>query len=131
MLIKRLLLLSSAVFAATGLAYITVPGLALGVVGIPSSPAGDFLLRTEGVPLLFGAVMTWAVRDGAKRDQRTALLALAGYYVVSSLIDLAAFAQGVVGTASVPSAIVRIAIGVICVAAATSAEREPPSTRSS
>jgi hypothetical protein len=43
------------------------------------------------------------------------LVSLAGYYLLSSLVDLAAFAGGVVGAASVPSAIVRIAIGALCV----------------
>lgn len=66
-------------FAAAGLAYLAVPGLALGVVGIPSSPPSDFFLRTEGVPLLLGAAMTWVVRDSGPREQRDALAALAGY----------------------------------------------------
>lgn len=123
MLARGLLTISSAVLAAAGLAYLAVPGLALQVVGIPSSPASEFLLRTEGVPLLFGAAMTWAVRDGGRREQRNALVALAGYYVLSSVIDLAAFAQGVVGPASVPSAVVRIAIGTLCAAAAIAAGR--------
>lgn len=118
MLAKGLLVLSAAVFAAAGLAYLIVPGLALGVVGIASSPTSDFLLRTEGVPLVFGAVMVWAVRDGGRREHRITLFALAGYYLLSSVIDLAAFAQGVVGPASVPSAVARIAIGTICVAVA-------------
>lgn len=128
MLARGLLTLSSAVLAAAGLAYLAVPGLALGIVGIPSSPASEFLLRTQGVPLLFGAAMTWAVRDGGRRQQRIALIALTGYYVLSSLIDLAAFDQGVVGAASVPSAVVRIAIGTACAAAAISAGRAPAGT---
>lgn len=125
MLAKGLLALSSAVLAAAGLAYILVPALALSVVGIESSPTSDFLLRTEGVALLFGAAMAWAVREGGRREQRIALLGLAGYYLVSSIVDLAAFAQGVVGAASVPSAALRIAIGTICAVAAMSASREP------
>ena len=72
--------------------------------------------------------MTWAVRDSGRREQRIALVALAGYYVLSSVIDLAAFAQGVVGAASLPSAVVRIAIGTICAAAAISAGRTPAGT---
>ena len=125
MLAKGLLTLSSAVFAAAGLAYLAVPGLALGVVGIPSSPASDFLLRTEGVPLLLGAAMTWIVRDSGRREQRVALAALSSYYVLSSVIDLAAFAQGVVSVVSLPSAVARIAIGTMCAAAAISARRSP------
>ena len=38
----------------------------------------------------------------------------AAYYVVGSLVDLAAFNNNIVGTASVPSAVIRIAVGVLC-----------------
>ena len=117
MVARRLLALSSAVFAATGSAYVVVPGFALGIVGIQSSPESAFLLRTEGVALLFGAVVAWALRSADVRAHRTGLLALAGYYIVSSLVDLGAFAQDIVGPASVPSAVVRIAIGLICLGA--------------
>jgi hypothetical protein len=122
------LTLSSAVFALTGLAYLAVPGLALGMVGIEPSPTSEFLLRTEGVPLLFGAALLWAIRDGGHRLERIALLALAGYYVGGSAIDLVAYADGVVGPASIPSAVVRIVVGGICVAAAWAMGRSSPGT---
>jgi len=117
-LARGLLTLSSIVFGATGLAYLAVPGLALSIVGIESSPTSDFLLQTEGVPLLFAATMVWTFRQGGRRQQRVILAALAGYYILRSIIDLLAFREGIVGSASVPSALVRIAIGAICVAAA-------------
>ena len=115
---KGLLLVSSVVFAVTGVAYLLVPGLALGLVGIESTPASDFLLRTEGVALVFGAVVVWILRDGGPREHRVVLLALAGYYVGGSIVDLVAFSQAIVGTAAVPSAVVRIAIGAFCAALA-------------
>jgi hypothetical protein len=46
------------------------------------------------------------------------LLSLAGYDVVGSLVDLAAFNDNIVGPASLPSAVIRIAVGVVCAAAA-------------
>jgi hypothetical protein len=46
------------------------------------------------------------------------LVGLGVYYVLGSLVDLAAFAQGLVGTASVPSAALRILLGVLCFVAA-------------
>ena len=104
MIVRGLLTLSCVVFAVTGAAYVAIPGAALGIVGIVSSPTSEFLLRTEGVPLLFGAALLWAVRDGGHRVERVALLALAGYYVLSSVIDLAAYAGGIVGPAAIPSA---------------------------
>jgi hypothetical protein len=115
---RGLLFLSAFVFVATGLAYLAVPGSALGIVGIESSPTSEFLLRSEGVPLLFGAALLWAVLDGGRPRERIALIALGGYYTVSSVIDLAAYGEGVVGPASIPSAVVRIALGMVCLAAA-------------
>jgi len=49
---------------------------------------------------------------------------LAGYYVLSSLVDLLAFAHGTVGPASVPSAAIRIAVGAICLVVAWNGGRE-------
>ena len=46
------------------------------------------------------------------------LTGLGVYYILGSLVDLAAFAQGLVGAASVPSAGVRILLGVLCFMAA-------------
>ena len=122
-LARGLLTLSSIVFGATGLAYLVVPGLALDIVGIESSPTSDFLLRTEGVPLFFAAAIVWAFRHGGTRQQWVILVALAGYYILRAVIDLAAFAEGIVGAASVPSALVRIAIGAMCVLAAWTGRR--------
>lgn len=125
-IVRGLLTLSCVVFAVTGAAYVAIPGAALGIVGIVSSPTSEFLLRTEGVPLLFGAALLWAVRDGGHRVERVALLALAGYYVLSSVIDLAAYADGIVGPAAIPSAGGRIAVGAICVAVAWLTGRSSP-----
>jgi hypothetical protein len=122
-LARGLLTLSSIVFGATGVAYLAVPGLALDIVGIESSPTSDFLLRTEGLPLLFAAAIVWAFRHGGTRQQGVILVALAGYYILSAVIDLAAFAEGIVGAASLPSALVRIAIGAMCVLAAWTGRR--------
>ena len=98
----------------TGLAYLVAPGLALSVVGVTSAATSEFLLRTEGVALLCGAGVLWAVRDAGPSGMRVALLSLAVYYILGSLVDLAAFAQGIVGVASVPSAVARTALGLLC-----------------
>ena len=45
-------------------------------------------------------------------------MSLAAYYVVGSLVDLAAFNDDILGPASVPSAGIRIAVGVLCAVAA-------------
>jgi len=122
--LRSLLALSAVVLAASGVAYLAVPGLALGIVDIEADLTSEFLLRTEGVALVFGAAIVWVLRGGDVRAQRIGLLALAGYYVFSSLVDLAAFAQGIVGPASIPSAAFRIAVGAICLVAAWNGGRE-------
>ena len=111
---SALMLVSTVAFAVTGLAYLVAPGLALSVVGVSSAATSDFLLRTEGVALLCGAGVLWAARDARPSGMRVALLSLAVYYILGSVVDLAAFAQGIVGVASVPSAVVRTALGVLC-----------------
>jgi len=49
---------------------------------------------------------------------RIALVSLSTYYILGSVLDLAAFAQGLVGSASVPSAGARIVVGCLCLVAA-------------
>ena len=123
---RSLLVLSAVVFAVTAIGYLVVPGVMLSVVGVASSGTADFLIRTEGVALLAGAVFLWAARAGPPGLIRIVLAGLGVYYVLGSLVDLAAFAQGLVGAASVPSAGVRILLGVLCfvaVARVTAADR--------
>jgi len=113
---RGLVVVPAAVFGLTGVAYLVAPGLALSVVGVTSGATSDFLLRTEGVALVSAAILLWAARDGSARQLRVVLIALAVYFILGSVVDLAAFAQGVVGPASVPSAAVRIGVGVLCLA---------------
>jgi len=103
-----------------------LPGVMLAVVGGASPGTAGFLIRTGGVALLAGAVFLWAARSGSPGLIRIVLVGLGIYYVLGSLVDLAAFAQGLVGTASVPSAAVRILLGALCfvaVARVTAADR--------
>lgn len=122
---KRLIALSSVIFAIVGIGYLVAPGAMLGVVGIGSAATTEFLMRTEGVALLTGGGFLWAARNLTASGRRIVLASLAGYYIVGSLVDLAAFAQGIVGSASVPSAVIRIGFGVACIIAArTTSEPE-------
>ena len=116
---------SAVIFAAVGLGYLFVPGTMLSIVGIGSAPTTDFLMRTEGVALLAGAGFLAAVRNGRPGQLRLALVALAAYFVGGSIVDLAAFNQDIVGAASVPSAVLRIAFGAMCVVAAVCVATEP------
>jgi hypothetical protein len=119
MSIARALIGASAViFAGIGLAYLVAPGSMLSIVGISSNPTTDFLMRTEGVALASASIFLWAARGGASGTIGLVLVGLAAYFVVGSLVDLMAYADGVVGPASVPSGIIRIAVGSVCLVAA-------------
>jgi hypothetical protein len=119
MSIARALIGASAlIFAGIGLAYLVAPGSMLSIVGISSNPTTDFLMRTEGVALASASIFLWAARGGASGTIGLVLVGLAAYFVVGSLVDLMAYADGVVGPASVPSGIIRIAVGSVCLVAA-------------
>jgi len=109
-----LIRVSAVIFVVVGLGYLVAPSAMLSIVGISAAPTTEFLMRTEGVALLTGAGFLWAVRDGSSRQCQVILGALAGYYVVGSLVDLAAFNGNIVGPAAVPSAAIRIAVGLLC-----------------
>ena len=112
-----LIRLSALIFAVVGLGYLIAPSAMLSIVGISAAPTTDFLMRTEGVALLTGAGLLWAVRAGNSSQRQLALISLAAYYVIGSLVDLSAFNDGIVGASSVPSAVIRIAFGILCAAA--------------
>ena len=109
-----LLRISSLLFVGVGVAYLVVPSLALGIVGVSSVATNDFLLRTEGVALLCAGGIIWATQGLAARGLRIVLFSLAIYYLLGSAVDLIAFMQGIVGPLSVPSAAARILLGVGC-----------------
>ena len=63
-------------FAVTAIGYLVVPGVMLSVVGVASNDTADFLIRTEGVALLTGAMFLWAGRSGPPRLIRIVLAGL-------------------------------------------------------
>lgn len=113
-----LIRVSAILFAVIGLGYLVAPSAMLSIVGIKGEPTADFLMRTEGVALLTGAGFLWAVRTGTSSQRQIALVSLAVYYVLGSLVDIAAYRDNIVGPAAVPSAVIRIAIGALCAVAA-------------
>ena len=117
-LARALVAISAAVFAATGIAYVLVPGAALAIVGIQSVATTEFLLRTEGLVFLAGAGFLTTLAARPTRFSWAALATLGGYYTVSSIVDLQARADGIVGPASIPSAAARVALGLVCLVVA-------------
>jgi hypothetical protein len=56
----------------------------LSVVGVASNGTSDFVIRTEGVALLAGAVFLWASLSGSPELIRMMLAGLGVYYVLGS-----------------------------------------------
>jgi hypothetical protein len=104
------------VFVASALGYLLVPSAMLRIVGIEGDPTVDFLVRTLAAALLALSPGAWAAR---RRDhtasQRGVLVGLATYLFASSLVDLHAFVNDVVGVAAVPSIAVRAVLGAVVV----------------
>jgi hypothetical protein len=127
-LTKTLLWLAAVAFVAIGLAFAIVPGVPLGVLAIAASPATEFLLRSEGVALVATGLLLVLIPPARSWRTRFALLAVAAYLIVGSVVDLRAYLDGVVGTAALPSAGIRIAAGALCVLAALARARPGPTT---
>jgi len=109
-----LLGLSSALLVGTGAAYVLVPGAMLGIVDIEATSTSVFLLRTEGVALVCAGIFVLSAIGRPDRAVLIVLVGLAAYYVFSSVIDLMAWTDGVVGDISLPSVFVRLVLGVVC-----------------
>src|SRR4029453_13566890 len=85
------------VFVASALGYLLVPSAMLRIGGIGGAPTVDFLVRTPPAA------------------QRGVPVGLATYLFASSLVDLHAFVNDVVGVAAVPSIAVRAVLGAVVV----------------
>jgi hypothetical protein len=102
----------SVAFVASALGYLFAPSTMLSIVGMESTPAADFLVRTLAAALLALTPGAWAARRrSGSSDQRGILVGLAVYMFVSSIVDLRAFMGDVVGIASIPSIVLRVAVG--------------------
>jgi hypothetical protein len=111
-LLRYLLTLSAILLAVSAVGFLFFPAQMLAVVGIPASGQSEFLLRTLGVPVAMVALLVWVAR-GATRSPlgRVIVFGLVGYLFLSSVVDLWGYAQSIVGSASIPSALFRMALG--------------------
>jgi hypothetical protein len=100
-------------FAASALGYFIFPSAMLSVVGITSNPQTDFLVRTLAAALVALIPSSWAAR---KRENsalhQSVILGLAIYMFLSSAVDLHAYLTNLIGTASIPSIVLRVLLGV-------------------
>jgi hypothetical protein len=86
----------------------------LAVVGIVSDPQMDFLLRTSGVGVACLVPGVWALRNSTTSPlSRAVLTGLIGYLLLSSVVDLHAYTQSIVNTASIPSIAFRVGLGSV------------------
>ncbi len=99
---------------ATALGYLLTPAAMLGIVGMDGDSESEFLIRALGVALLALVPATWATRDRdeASRLQRSVMIGVAGYLLLSSVVDLIAFSSGLVGVIAVPSIGFRLVIAL-------------------
>jgi hypothetical protein len=101
---------------ASALGYLLVPSAMLGIVGIQSNPQVTFLARALAAALLALSPGAWAARrrDGTPA-QRSVLIGLAAYMFASSLVDLYAFINQIVGIVALPSIALRVILGAVVV----------------
>ena len=115
-LARLMLAVGAVLFVATGVMYVVIPTVALDILNIQSTATSEYLLRTHGIALLFGGLLLLVAIAG--RMPAAVLLALAAYLVGTSVVDVVAFVQGIAGPATVPEAITRTGLGVLCGAVA-------------
>jgi len=99
--------------AASAVGYFVFPSAMLSVVGIVSDEQMDFLVRTLAAAFVAMIPSAWAARKrGNTSLYPSVILGLAIYMFLSSLVDLHAFLTHIVNSASMPSIIFRVALGV-------------------
>ena len=86
----------------------------LSVVGIEGTPITEFLVRTLAAAFVGLLPTVWSVRRRTESPlERSVLFGLALYMAAGSAVDLVAFLNGIVGTAAVPSIVLRLALGAM------------------
>jgi hypothetical protein len=102
---------------ASALGYLLVPSAMLGIVGIQSNPQVTFLARALAAALLALSPGAWAARrrDGPPPAERSVLIGLAAYMFASSLVDLYAFINQIVGIVALPSIALRVILGAVII----------------
>jgi hypothetical protein len=112
-MLRHLLTFNAFFIGLSAIGLLFFPSAMLSVVGIQGNEQLNFLLRTSGVGILALVPVIWAARaNTASPVSRAAIMGLAGYMFLSSLVDLLAYLQSIVNASSVPSIIFRVFIGI-------------------
>jgi hypothetical protein len=114
MFYKIVIRFTALLIAFSAIAEIIFPANMLTFVGIDSNLQTNFLLRTTAVALISFLPGLWSARNEINSPAtRNAILGIAMYMFLSSIIDYQAFTQAVVNQMSVPSVIFRCLLGII------------------
>ncbi len=112
-MLRHLLAFNAFFIGLSAIGLLFFPSAMLSVVGMQGNEQLNFLLRTSGVGILSLVPVIWAARaNTASPVSRAAIMGLAGYMFLSSLVDLLAYLQSIVNASSVPSIIFRVLIGI-------------------
>jgi hypothetical protein len=97
---------------ASAIGYLFFPSAMLSVVGIISNDQMDFLVRTLAAALVALIPSAWSAR---KRENaalfQSVIFGIALYMFLSSAVDLHAFLNNIVNSASIPSVVFRVILG--------------------
>jgi hypothetical protein len=114
MILENLLSCIVLLLAFSGIGLLFFPSAMLSIVGIEGNEQLNFLLRTSGVGVVSLIPSAWASRNEPESAiKRAVIVGLATYMFLSSFVDLVAYKQALVNTASIPSIIFRVLIGIV------------------
>ncbi len=115
-MLKNTITFSVLLMAVSAFGLLLFPSKMLSVVGIVSNPQLSFLLQASGVGVAALIPGIWSVRNAAPSLlSRAVLYGLAIYMFLSSIVDLLAYVQSIVNTASIPSIFLRLILGSIII----------------
>jgi hypothetical protein len=113
MLHKIIVAFTILLIACSAIAEILFPSNMLAFVGIDSNLQTDFLLQTTAVALLSFLPSIWSARNEVNSPAaRNALIGIAIYMFLSSLVDYQAFTKNIVNQMSIPSIVFRCILGL-------------------
>jgi hypothetical protein len=114
MILKYIIILTVLLLGISAIGLLFFPSEMLTVVGITSNDQMDFLLRATGVGVASLIPGAWAARTSTSSGvSRAVLMGLVVYMILSSMVDIQAYAKSIVNTASIPSIGFRILLGVV------------------
>jgi hypothetical protein len=113
MILKYIITFTVLLLVISAIGLLFFPSKMLGVVGIVSNDQMEFLLRASGVGVVSLIPSAWASRTStASPVARAVLIGLVVYMFLSSMVDLQAYTQSIVNSASIPSIAFRIFLGI-------------------